>query len=61
VAALAVADTDRMDALRSPDYTLDTETLDSTVSGSGSVDYYGRLAINTSGSGSGKINSLGEK
>ena len=39
-----------------------TEDLDSNISGSGSVDYYGRPAVNSStGSGSGKINGLGEK
>ncbi len=39
-----------------------TESLDADVSGSGSVNYYGQpSSINTSGSGSGKINSLGEK
>lgn len=39
-----------------------TERLDSSTSGSGSVNYYGQPAsVNTSGSGSGKTNSLGEK
>jgi hypothetical protein len=37
------------------------ETLDANISGSGSVNYYGRPAINSSGSGSGGLNSLGEK
>ena len=38
-----------------------TETLDADISGSGSVDYYGQPAVNISSSGSGGINSLGEK
>lgn len=39
-----------------------TERLDSSTSGSGSVNYYGQpSSVNTSGSGSGKTNSLGDK
>ena len=39
-----------------------TERLDSSTSGSGSVNYYGQPAsVNTSGSGSGKTNNLGDK
>lgn len=37
------------------------ETLDSSISNSGSVDYYGEPSINSSGDGSGQLNSLGEK
>lgn len=38
------------------------ESLDADVSGSGSVNYYGQpSSVNSSNSGSGKINNLGEK
>lgn len=38
-----------------------TETLTSRITGDGSVDYYGQPSINSSGDGSGRLNSLGEK
>lgn len=38
-----------------------TETLDTNITNSGSVEYYGRPSINSSGDGSGQINSLVEK
>jgi hypothetical protein len=37
-----------------------TESLEADISGSGNVNYYGRPSINTSGSGSGQLNNLGE-
>lgn len=38
-----------------------TESLDASVSGSGTIDYYGNpLSTNTSESGSGSVNNLGE-
>jgi hypothetical protein len=37
------------------------ERLDADINGSGSVHYYGQPSVNTSGSGSENINSLGEK
>jgi hypothetical protein len=38
-----------------------TETLDSTITNGGSVDYFGQPSINSSGDGSGRLNSLDEK
>ncbi len=38
-----------------------TETLVSKIGGSGSVKYYGHPTVDMSGSGSGKVTSLGEK
>ena len=38
-----------------------TETLDSTITNGGSVDYFGQPSINSSGDGSGQLQSLGEK